>query len=479
MLLSDKEAVMIRRSLAAQIAVILFVTFTLAGLGFAYLYHQQEKQGVQTLMLTQARVLFRQIHLMRHWNAGYGGVYVLKKPGMQTNQYLYKVGPAKGKKADIRPEIRDDRGNIYTLKNPALMARELSEITRKNSNISFHLTSLNPINPDNRASGFELDALKQFETGVKEVYQSFEDKRFRYMAPLKVEQACLKCHGFQDYKLGDIRGGLSLDLPMNSAMTVTENSRLVTISGGVSVLVIILFILWFALRKLVIHPIHELQVVARKIGSDEERANIDLSHRRDEIGSLSRTLQATEKEVERQQKELIELAGKMDDERRKDPLTKLHNRRHLYLEGPGLFAMANRFGYEVSAMMIDLDHFKKINDTYGHAAGDQVLVDVAAVLKQHSRSYDLLIRFGGEEFSMVLLNCDLHQSRQIAERIRQDIEALTVQFEDQEIRLTCSIGLSSGRGMELEQMVLHADEAVYQAKADGRNRVCHSEPQAS
>jgi len=233
--------------------------------------------------------------------------------------------------------------------------------------------------------------------------------------------------------------------------------------------------LWLLLCRLIIRPIRELQKLARKIESKEERHGIDLSDRRDEIGSLSRTLLATENEVQRQQQELQSLAGKMDSERRHDPLTTLHNRRHLYLEGPKQFSMAHRLGYEVSVMMIDLDHFKQINDTYGHAAGDKVLIDVAEALLKHCRSYDLLIRFGGEEFTLVMPNCNQEQSLQAAHRIREDIESMQILYEDAgRIPVTCSIGVSSGKGMDMEQMILIADEAVYKAKDTGRNRVSHA-----
>jgi len=245
---------------------------------------------------------------------------------------------------------------------------------------------------------------------------------------------------------------------------------------AVTVLLTLQLTLWFLTCRLLIRPILILQKLARKIGSEEDRSDIDLSNRRDEIGSLSRTLLVTEKEVQRQQQELISLASKMDNERRHDPLTKLHNRRHLYLEGPKQFSMAHRLSYEISVMMIDLDHFKHINDTYGHPAGDQVLIDVAQTLLKHSRDYDILIRFGGEEFTLVMLNCDQQQSLQIAQRIREDIEAMQISYENiNRIPVTCSIGVSSGKDMELEQMILLADEAVYEAKDAGRNRVRHSD----
>jgi len=253
-----------------------------------------------------------------------------------------------------------------------------------------------------------------------------------------------------------------------------QDNRLITLTYGLLCLSLLSMMLWIVLRHRMIQPIIALQQLARKIGSPEDYSINILTKRRDEIGSLSRVLLATEQEVNRQKQELHALTCKMDNERRRDPLTSLYNRRHLYLEGPKQFAMAHRLGYHISVMMIDLDLFKQINDTYGHAAGDKVLVDVAATLLKHSRPYDLLIRFGGEEFTMVLHNCDKEQSIQIAQRIRKDIQSLQITYEDAgRIPVTCSIGVCSGKDMDAEQMILIADEAVYRAKDAGRNCVEH------
>jgi len=231
----------------------------------------------------------------------------------------------------------------------------------------------------------------------------------------------------------------------------------------------------FFVRRQMVQPILHLLDLARKIGRHEDRSIAELANRRDEIGSLGRILIASDQEVERQQQALRLLSSKMDEERRRDPLTGLYNRRHLYLEGPNQFAMAHRLAYAISVMMIDLDFFKKINDTYGHSAGDAVLVAVANTLKKHSRAYDLLIRFGGEEFTFVLLNCDQTHAVLIASRIREDIESLHVTHDGSApIPVTCSIGACSGINMNIEQMIQLADESVYKAKDAGRNCVHHA-----
>ncbi|WP_121541055.1 GGDEF domain-containing protein [Mariprofundus sp. EBB-1] len=244
---------------------------------------------------------------------------------------------------------------------------------------------------------------------------------------------------------------------------------------AVVLLVLLLMILtqWMLLSHMVVTPIQHLQRLARKNAVPDALTDARLAARGDEIGSLRLTMLATDQEVQSQQQAMQTLTEKMDKDRRHDPLTKLHNRRHLYLEGPAQFEMAHRLNYPVSVMMIDLDLFKHINDTYGHSAGDKVLVDVALALGEHSRVYDILIRFGGEEFTLILLNCNQQQSMQIAERIREDIEMLNVSFDQMIIPVTCSIGVSSATQMDMEQMIPLADEAVYKAKSAGRNCVRH------
>lgn len=466
---------MIRQSLALRIAAILIATFLISGLGFGYLYHQHERKGLEQLMLKQAQLLFSQIIQTRHWNAGYGGVYVLKKPGMETNPNLYKIGPKNGKQADLRPEITDTEGNVYTLKNPSMMTQEVV----KEDDVRFHLTSLKLVDPDNRPDGFETAALKRFEAGSKESYQVIDGDEgtfFRYMAPLKVEKSCLNCHGFQGYKLGDIAGGLSLELSMKDPIQLMRSNRLTTIVVGVSLLSIMIVMLWFALRFLVIRPIQRLEGFSHSIGSLEETDVDDVPLRSDEIGDLFRALVVTKEEVERHQHQLEAMAGALDEDRRHDPLTGLHNRRHLYLEGPQLFDMAKRLGHMVSVLMVDIDLFKEVNDTYGHATGDKVLIEMARKLMEHSRSYDLLIRYGGEEFAFVILNCDREQSMQIAHRIRREVGKIVIRTETgEEFSVTCSVGVVTGRNKELEQMLLRADEAMYRAKTAGRNRVFHTD----
>jgi len=168
-----------------------------------------------------------------------------------------------------------------------------------------------------------------------------------------------------------------------------------------------------------------------------------------------------------------------------DNLTGAANRSSLFHEGPRLLDAAQRSGKPVSALMLDLDHFKRVNDTYGHAAGDAVLAAFAAVLHSTLRKSDFFARYGGEEFVVLAPNAGPEAARELAERIRQATEKLVVPGEEANVRFTVSIGAAtleqssetatSGRE-PLEELLAKADEAMYIAKSSGRNRVASLPP---
>ena len=156
-----------------------------------------------------------------------------------------------------------------------------------------------------------------------------------------------------------------------------------------------------------------------------------------------------------------------------DTLTQLPNRRNGldFLASELLFTQSS--GSPLACLMLDIDHFKRINDTYGHAAGDAVLRQLADILRRASRAEDMVFRYGGEEFVAILTNAPLKIALQIAERIRAQVEESIFDWEGQAIPVTLSIGAAVATGKELDGQALiqAADTALYQAKKNGRNRV--------
>ena len=158
-----------------------------------------------------------------------------------------------------------------------------------------------------------------------------------------------------------------------------------------------------------------------------------------------------------------------------DPLTKTLNRRALSERLGAEMERVRRYDTTLSLLLIDLDHFKQINDTHGHLAGDDVLVEIAAVLQRVVRAVDVVARYGGEEFVIVLPETGGPGAEAFAERLRELIEGHSfVASRGRPIRLTTSIGVSvfPGFGVEsVEDLLANADQALYRAKTEGRNRV--------
>jgi diguanylate cyclase (GGDEF)-like protein len=157
---------------------------------------------------------------------------------------------------------------------------------------------------------------------------------------------------------------------------------------------------------------------------------------------------------------------------RTDFLTELNNRRAFYEIGEALLRQTRRYVRPAALVMLDVDHFKRINDRYGHAAGDAVICAVAALIREHLRDSDVGGRLGGEEFAVLLPETALGAALSAAERLRAAIEAHAVSFEGDTVQFTVSLGVAAAREDELlDALIARADEALYRAKHSGRNSV--------
>ena len=369
---------------------------------------------IQGEMLNRARADFRAIVHFRAWNANHGGVYVEKRPGVESNPYL------------DNPDIRTVDGKVYTKKNPALMTRELSERMQQSEGYSFHITSLNPINPGNKADPEEAASLRSFEQGTRERTwtETIRGRAFtRYMAPLLVEQSCLECHARQDYKVGDVRGGISFSYDIEDIQTKLRTNFYI---------VAFLALLTAALL----------------------------------IGLVALFFSQLVRKLEEARRQLETLATT-------DALTGLYNRRHIMDRFEEECGRAQR-GEGLSCIMLDADHFKRVNDLYGHQQGDEVLRMIARQIRASLRAYDIVGRYGGEEFIALLPGTDLATARTVAERLRKTIQESAVLRTPagEPDPTTVSLGLTQWRAGDTVDALIHrADQALYRAKAEGRNRV--------
>lgn len=196
----------------------------------------------------------------------------------------------------------------------------------------------------------------------------------------------------------------------------------------------------------------------------------DLSSRTDAVGLLARQLQQLIEESRSHNAALLE-------QTLNDPLTGLGNRRMLEKRLDMLVPLSRRLSCTVSAMMIDVDHFKPFNDNYGHPAGDSCLVDIAGVLRDtFRRDTDVVVRLGGEEFLVLLINTGKEEAWALADAMRGMIQALGLPHEYSPVApvVTVSVGVvtsPNGLLIDIDEMIAQADQALYDCKAHGRNRV--------
>jgi len=178
--------------------------------------------------------------------------------------------------------------------------------------------------------------------------------------------------------------------------------------------------------------------------------------------------------IKRLQDDLKEQNRKLEELSNTDPLTQLANRRSLMQSLKQEFQRSERTGHRLPLIMADIDHFKRINDTYGHQQGDAVLKAVAGAIRNQLRDYDLAARFGGEEFALTLPETELAQAAQVAERIRQTVASINLGGALADLRLTISLGVACCPAPQIagiDDLIRVADDALYVAKREGRNQV--------
>lgn len=377
------------------------------------------QRAIKAELESRAQTLIESIILTWKWNAMYGGVFVEKTPGTLSSRYL------------TNPDIETITEKTYTKKSPAIMTREISEIADGEGTFKFRITGLTPINPINAPSEFERKALESFNWGSKEAITKETVNNatyYHYMAPLLTESSCITCHGEHGYRVGEVRGGISV------VFNIDKAERAIRINQWVITGLYILTAVTFAVS------VHRLIIVR---------------HRK----------MAT---VEAQLREMATT----------DELTKLKNRRFILATLSEELAHAARYHRPLSCIIFDVDHLKRVNDTYGHDAGDVVLKTISDTAQANCRQHDTLGRYGGEEFLLVLPETDIKAAENIAECIRQQIEKQQIAAPAQPlISVTASFGVACyfPGGEEgdsgLHRLIKYADNAMYRAKEGGCNRV--------
>jgi diguanylate cyclase (GGDEF)-like protein len=405
------EARSFRRFFVSLTAIAL-CAITAVFAGFA----ARSRHLIRGQMLSRARAEFQSIRIIREWNSRYGGVWVEKRPGVESSQFLRD------------PDLRTVDGRVFTERNHAQMAREIGELVRQEAQGSVHLSSLRPLNPTNRPDPAEREALLAFERGEKErSWVEEHDGRsfFRYMAPLVVEPACLECHpAGNGGQVGDVRGGISVAFDVDNVERRMDND--VAVIAGAGALVFLAF-----------------------------------------MGPLAML-------VRRLRRQLRALRRQLEEAATTDPLTGLANRRTLLERFAGELERHRRLGRTLGCVLLDIDHFKSVNDTCGHLVGDQVLRLTADAACQAVRPYDTVGRYGGEELLVLLPEANLDLAAGVAERLRALVASTVAAGTGADGRrpVTVSLGVTCSRSNDVvESVIARADRALYRAKQSGRNRL--------
>ena len=407
-----------------MVGAVVIISLVICGIFLAF--NMRAEELTVSVIHQQAKALFQQVILIRRWVTGYGGVYVEVKSGVNPNPFLTSLP---GLKVNI---VDKDNNKQYTLRNPGLVTREMSQLSTEAEGYSFHVSSLKPVNVEtNSPDAFERASLLRFEQGVRETFmieQRPSGPVYRYMAPLAYETTCNRCHSNQRYKVGDIRGGISVSIPMKEVVAKMRMNRLLTAASAVLVLGLLLGLLAVINNRFL-------------------------------------------KALREAQEKLVEMATI-------DALTGLLNRRAGLERVEEELSRHQRSERAFACLLLDIDRFKKINDTYGHQAGDAVLSEFGATLRRHVRRHDIFCRYGGEEFLLLLPDTSASAALATAEKIRAVTAATPTIFAGRQITVTTSIGISMMQGDETAKaMIARADAALYEAKNSGRNRVVCAAPE--
>ncbi len=243
----------------------------------------------------QAKMLFHQIRLTRQWIADHNGLFLIKEPGVEANPFLEDN------------EIQDSHGNWLVRRNPAMVTRELSLYAAKEGMGQFNVTSLKPVNPLNAPDKFERRTLHEFENGKQEaieIEKVADSYRLRYMAPLPVDERCLSCHGQQGYKIGDIRGGMNVTIPMDWAYAKIRANNYSLLKIALITILLVSLGIAFLFSSLVSRRLKKLSTAMGQYPHQPFIHAVTPGHKNDEIAVLDQNFYELCQRLEASQEEL-------------------------------------------------------------------------------------------------------------------------------------------------------------------------------
>lgn len=405
------------------IFIIFIILLTCTVVFFFFLDQKREKGFIEELALSEARAIFIKDSHLYEWIATQGGIYVLSSDSLHVNEF-----------SSPKSNIMLNDGKKLTLIHSTSLLRQINALLMEDQKeIYEHITSLNPLSEENAPDEWEAKALPKLNSMKHEMYslERINNQEYlRYMGAFTVKESCLKCH--PDAKVGDIKGGMSVTLPLNNYKNIAEKRTQYSLT-------IYLFFWFFGLCSLGIAMYYLVKLLRKHNLLMEE------TH---ELKFLNQI----------------------------DPLTKAFNRRTFenWLKTKIMLFQVHHINS--CMLMIDIDFFKKINDTHGHLVGDKVLIEIAQIINDHVREEDCFARIGGEEFALLLFNAKIRRAYIMAERIRRIIADSKIKINEdtkETVSITISVGISTFTNYDtsIENIIERSDKAMYLAKKEGRNKV--------
>lgn len=281
-------------------------------------------------------------------------------------------------------------------------------------------------------------------------------------------------HAVADNPDGGIPIRVIVSVPVSVVVAGANHAMLRDLAGILIATLLLLILAWYGADVFALRTIRILLGAARQVQAGKLGARTGLAHGKDELAQLGAAFDRMADALQARDADLQRALHDLHQQAITDPLTGLHNRRFLHEVLPRELTRAGRNNTPLAVMLMDIDHFKRVNDTYGHAIGDRVLKEVAGATTAAVRAIDLCCRYGGEEFAIVLPDAHVEGARLRAEAIRAAIGTLEVDCAGEKpLRVTVSIGVAifPGHGIDEDALLRAADAALYQAKGAGRNRV--------
>ena len=411
-----------------------------------YLNNKGIVSAAQTAMSMRGDIGNNTAQAIIKWSTGHDRIYIPQTKDNQPNPYIDHA----------EKNIVTPTGTKLTLITPGRLLQQVTQYLNDKT-VKYGVISLQAMNPSTKPTAWQASILRQFlQDPSSKSFTTTQDNRFHYITPILAEKNCISCHHKLDLKVGDLMGAVTFSYDLTNINTQKGNLQQQNILSHLLAFSLLMLVSLLALR-------YARRLIVNIETEKKQREQI--------ISDKTAVLREEIKQHKIARAELQRLATH-------DPLTGIRNRRHFLDCLDAEIQRFQRYSNDFSLLMLDLDHFKKINDRYGHDCGDTVLIKFAKEIKQLLRKSDVFVRYGGEEFAIIATSTRIDSAKRFADKLTRQVAAMSIDYNEHAVGITVSIGVAAPSLLPQpspELLIATADKALYQAKNSGRNQaVCAS-----